>query len=185
MEEKTPPTQYRWQILQKEIDLIDGTIKNLDDLIHKSKNFAWLMWGGSLFLIVGPLAGADVDQRSLIFATAIIPLLFWLMDFQWRRHLRYAGERQKTISRFINSSDFLEGLDDQGTAKFPLLDPVGWTYTRQTTDPKVLLVIEDVNPSYLIDREKFSTLRIAFYKDAAIYFLTMTVLSVIFGLLFA
>ncbi|RIK80874.1 hypothetical protein DCC62_03075, partial [candidate division KSB1 bacterium] len=44
--------QHRWELLLKEIDLIHSTIKNLDDIIFKTKNFGFLFWGGSLFLIV-------------------------------------------------------------------------------------------------------------------------------------
>ena len=42
---------YRWEILKKEIDLISHNIRNLDDIIYKTKNFAILIWGGSLYLI--------------------------------------------------------------------------------------------------------------------------------------
>ena len=42
---------FRYQILMKEIDVIHSTIKNFDDIIYKTKNFAFLFWGGSLYLI--------------------------------------------------------------------------------------------------------------------------------------
>ena len=181
MKQNMNSNHYRWEILKKEIELNDGTIKNLDDLIHKSKNFAWLMWSGSLFLIAVYLKDTDVDQQLLILCTAIIPLLFWIMDFQWRKHLRYASEREKIISKFINSDSFLKIMQDQGVSQFPILDPVGWIYTKQSKEAEVMHITKKIPSSYLINRKKFSFLQIAFYKDAGYYFLTMIIISLVFG----
>ncbi len=41
----------KYQLLLKEIDIIADTIKNLDVIIYKTKNFAFAFWGGSIFLI--------------------------------------------------------------------------------------------------------------------------------------
>jgi hypothetical protein len=201
-EPKSTETSYRWQILQKEIDLIDGTIKNLDDIIYKTKNFAWLMWGGSLFLIVGYLDESDVNHQLLIFCTVLIPIIFWLMDYQWRKHLRFASEREKIISRFINSQDFLEAIKDEGQSKFPLLDPVGWIYVQDSNAEKSETKPENKNTkssskdkkgssrkmefdsSYLVDRDMFRKRDIAFYKDAKYFFPGMIVISIAFGVLY-
>ena len=182
---RSNPTHYRWEILKKEIDLIDGTIRNLDDIIMKTRNFAWLMWGGSLFLIVGALKGDNVNQKLLIFCTAVIPLLFWAMDYQWRKHLRFASEREKIISKFINSEHFLSIMEDEGKAKFPVLDPVGWIYTTQSKDEQVIALKEGSQiADYFMNRKIFSFWDIAFYKDAKIYFLTMIAISIVFGFLY-
>ena len=163
----------------------------LDPPCTKSKNFAWLIWGGSLFVIAGPLGEAVVNHQVLILTTMIIPILFWIMDYQWRKHLRYASERQKMVSIFINSDKFLEELSDQGVSVFPLLDPVGWIYIIKKEDEKeknlkgipgmMEELAKEMDQKYFIDRKQYGFWRIAFYKDAGYYFLTMIAISFVFG----
>ncbi|TVM02785.1 MAG: hypothetical protein CV087_08610 [Candidatus Brocadia sp. WS118] len=74
--------QHRWELLLKEIDQIHSTIKNLDDIIFKTKNFGFAFWGGSLFLST-KLDKFSADKiRLLILLTAIIPIMFWTIDYR-------------------------------------------------------------------------------------------------------
>lgn len=103
---------YKYDLLLKEIDLIDGTIKNLDDIIYKTKNFAFAFWGGSIFLIT-KLDKPIADQIPLLIAlTAIIPIMFWIIDYRWRKHLLLVSARERIISLFINSSEFREWMKE-------------------------------------------------------------------------
>lgn len=76
-----------FQLILKELDTIQNIIKNLDSLIQNSKNFALAFWGGGLYLIVQHLEVEKTPKGWLIILTAIIPILFWIMDFQWRKHI--------------------------------------------------------------------------------------------------
>ncbi|MEO7766354.1 MAG: hypothetical protein ABIS01_02970 [Ferruginibacter sp.] len=51
------------EFIFRELDIIYDTIKNLDDIIHKSKNFAFLTWGGSMYLIAEHLNIKDLHQK--------------------------------------------------------------------------------------------------------------------------
>ena len=79
------PTNPRHQILLKEMELIQDSIKNLDDLIFKTRHFAFLFWGGSLFLIAGQLfenaAFGRAKIQIMIFATVLISIAFGLSYF--------------------------------------------------------------------------------------------------------
>lgn len=166
---------YKYELLLKEIDLINGNVKNLDDIIYKTKNFAFLFWGGSLFLIT-KLENFDlVIIKTLIFLTVIIPIMFWTMDYFWRKHLRFASVREKIISLFINSPEFDVWLKDDSNVKFPLYDPVGWIYTEKTE------IGENFDEKYLVNRKQFNIWKILFYKDAKWYYTIMIIISILFG----
>ena len=140
---------FKHELLFKEIELISGNIKNLDDIIYKTKNFAFLFWGGSLFLITKLENFGDAKIGLLIFLTVIIPIMFWTMDYRWRKHLRFASERERIISRFINSPEFNDWIKEENSEKeFPLYDPVGWIYTTDMQDQ------HNFDKKYLINRKK-------------------------------
>jgi len=174
--------QHRWELLLKEIDQIHSTIKNLDDIIFKTKNFGFVFWGGSLYLIVQYLSNLPAKMKmALIFLTALIPLLFWVMDYNWRKHLLRCSRRERLISHFLNSNDFehlvLQGEKDLEGKRFPFFDVVGWTYTKTAegkTDQAFLA-------EYLINPDKFRGWMVISYKDAKWFYGTMFVVSMVLG----
>lgn len=177
---------YQWEVLMKEIDLIDTTIRNLDDIIFKTKNFAFVLWGGSLYLIVEQLSSnPTVNVKLLIFLTALIPLIFWMMDFQWRRHLLHASAREKIISQFLNSDAFDQWIMHQEESKihFPIYDQVGWTYTRQAQESKELTRTYD--SKYLTDLKANRLAKVLFYKDAKLFYPVLMIVSIVFGVLYS
>jgi len=79
---------FREKLILKEMEISHSSIKNLDDIIHKNKNFAFLAWGGSLYLLAKDLASDKfIIHWWMYMLTAAIPLLFWIIDFRWRKHL--------------------------------------------------------------------------------------------------
>lgn len=60
-------TNPRYPILLKEIDLIADNIKNLDDIIFKTKNFAIGIRGGSLYLISQHVQGEGAMLLGLLY----------------------------------------------------------------------------------------------------------------------
>lgn len=174
--------QHRWELLLKEIDLIHGTIKNLDDIIFKTKNFGFLFWGGSLYLIVQHLSNISANIKMiLIFLTGLIPLLFWVMDYNWRKHLLRCSRRERNLSHFLNSEAFerlvLQGEKELKGKRFPFFDVVGWTYTKTTEGKASELFLDE----YLINPNEFRGRMVIFYKDAKWFYGTMFLTSLVLG----
>ncbi len=184
-----------FQLILKELDNIQDIIKNLDSLIQNSKNFAMVFWGGGLYLIVQHLQVDKNPKGYLIILTAIIPILFWIMDFQWRKHILQCSIRMKNISKFINSPDFIKIFNedeyDIQELKFPLYDPLSWFFLKSKDG--ILKIhetkIEDPQHNifdlgYFRNESEPTFKRTFFYKEAAIFFLTMIIISLILGIIF-
>ena len=138
----------------------------------------------------------------LVILTVAISILFWSMDFRWRKHLRMAAERERIISLFINSTDFDKWLNDESSHKniFPLYDPIGWIYSEDPKDEEGLFaklkkilpwwrtdfvrteVVPDFDDRYRTDPDMFTFGDIAFYKDAKFFYGIMIFLSIALGL---
>lgn len=174
--------QHRWELLLKEIDQIHSTIKNLDDIIFKTKNFGFVFWGGSLYLIMQYLSDLPAKMKmAIIFLTGLIPLLFWLMDYNWRNHLLRCSRRERLISHFLNSEAFerlvLQGEKDLEGKRFPFFDVVGWIYTKTTEGKTDDSFLEE----YLINPDEFRDWKVITYKDAKWFYGTMFVVSMVLG----
>ncbi|MEO8962990.1 MAG: hypothetical protein ABI325_13975 [Ginsengibacter sp.] len=172
----------------KELDVIQDTIKNLDDIIYKSKNFAFLTWGGSLYLITQHLnISSDQQKGYVILVTGVIPLLFLAMDFKWRKHILQCSMRIKIISLFLNSDEFKKmATDETGSESkisFPFYDPVGWIYTKQAASNDPDFPKDRFDPKYLLDDDKLNFKKVLFYKDTYMFYGTMIALSIILGLI--
>ena len=183
-----------FQLTLKELDTIQDIIKNLDSLIQNSKNFALAFWGGGLYLIVQYL---EVDKSAkgwLIILTAIIPILFWIMDFQWRKHILQCSIRMKNISKFLNSPDFLKGgskpdENDAEKLNFPLYDPLA-SFFLTLSSGKLKIHETEMDKSKMFDVKYFReesepTFKTTFfYKEAVYFFLTMIIISITLGVIF-
>lgn len=181
--ESTP--NYHYQLLLKEIDLIDTTIRNLDDIIYKTKNFAIVFWGGSLYLIVQYLKAFQA-ANTMIFLTVLIPLIFWAMHYRWQKHLSMCAARERMISYFINGPSFEKWLAGDRSVRFPLYDVPGWIYTRQVAREARVKWQElgvDVAEEYLLDEGELRFWKILFYKDAKWYYTIMILVSILFGVM--
>lgn len=174
--------QRRWELLLKEMDQIHDTIKNLDDIIFKTKNFGFLFWGGSLYLIVEHMKELSHEAKTiLILMTALIPLLFWIMDYGWRKHLMLCSRREWHVSHFLNSEVFeqlvLQGKKDLDGKQFPFFDVVGWIYTKTLRGKNDGCFMDE----YLIDATEFRGWKVITYKDAKWFYGAMILTSIVFG----
>jgi hypothetical protein len=178
----------RYTILIKEIDLIDSNIKNLDDIIYKTKNFAIAIWGGSLYLIAQHIEvegeiGGVAKENLLVFLTALIPIIFWAIHYRWQKHLSMTSARESMISWFINSPGFELWLNRSEEVNFPVYDVPGWLYTKQADRKPWERLGVQVEEAYLLDHTELSFWKILLYKDAKWYYSLMIVVSVLFGVL--
>lgn len=176
--------QRRWELLLKEMDQIHDTIKNLDDIIFKTKNFGFLFWSGSLYLIVEHMKEAGQEAKTaLILMTTLIPLLFWIMDYGWRKHLMLCSRRERHVSHFLNSEAFeqlvLQGKKDIAGKQFPFFDVVGWIYTKTARE----VTTDEFMDEYLIDPAEFRSWKVLAYKDAKWFYGAMMLTSIVFGII--
>jgi len=105
---KTLDNNPHWQILLKEIDLIHGNRKKSGDIIYKTKNFATIFWGGSLYLIVEHLKSVQ-NVKSMILFTAIIPTNESLKIKRNEGVMRLAQLRIKSLmSGILETGKFLK-----------------------------------------------------------------------------
>ncbi len=176
----------RWQILLKEIDLIHSSIKNLDDIIFKTKNFAFLFWGGSLYLIIQHLKNVD-HTNLLILATSAIPIIFWTIHSRWQTYLFKCSQREKMISFFLNSDEFEQWLRDPAKVRFPLYDIPGWLYTKKgetAASPKVEFEIK-ADERFFVEENEKSAWQLFFYKDAKWFYSIMLLTSILLSIVYA
>lgn len=185
----------RFQLLLKEIELINDNIKNLDDIIYKMKNFAFLIWGGALYLIAEHLGAPNRKHtpetiQTLLALTAFAPFVFWMIHVRWQKHISMTGQRERMISYFLNSSSFDNWLAGDKNVNFPLYDLPGWIYTHDA-----LPIVENEKPiwekhgamvdsNYLLNHENISIWKLMWYKDAAWYYPVMILISIGFALLY-
>lgn len=169
-----------YDLLLKEIELLNGNIKNMDDIIHKTKNFALLLWGGSLSVLLGNLESDTVYGHLLLALTTLIPALFWGIEYRYRRHLMYMSMRDRVISKFINSAAFPTWIET-GSAepKFPLYDLGGWIYTRGAREAA------GIGEEYLVDHSSVGFWQVLFYKDAKWFYSIMIFISAALALFYS
>jgi hypothetical protein len=106
----------QFQLLEKELELIDKTIRSHDDITKGIKNWAIVTWTASV--------GVGLSTNSLkpfLWLTAVIPVLFWLVDASYRRVQRTFIARQREISDFINSDTFRSAAENSTPFSFHLL----------------------------------------------------------------
>lgn len=109
---------FRLEILKKELDFIDNSIRKIDDIGNSIKNWAILAWTGSIAAILG-----RPELHGYILFSAVPPLVFMLVDAYWRSIQRRFTYRQSQIANFLNSSKLDESFQTR-TLDFDLFDPI-------------------------------------------------------------
>jgi hypothetical protein len=153
--------QYRLECLKLEIDLVDRAMARLETITQSVKNFALITWAGSVAIFLG-----QADLRKYTAATALLPLLFWLIDAWWSHLNRGAFLRLAKISQFLNSDSLTESFRQNRLIEFAILDVYGHQY-RETKE------------YYLV--AGFS--RIICYKEFVLLYGGLAILSIMAGVL--
>lgn len=118
--------QFQLNIFMKEIDLIDNTIGRLDELALRNRNWSTTLWAGLVVVILQQ----DLAKNFLLVAL-VIPLLFWLIDVQWKVALLKCSRRQAVISNFLNSPALQDSFETGQVSSIKLLDPTGSRLTLE------------------------------------------------------
>ena len=106
----------QFDILKLELSLIDNAIRAHDDITKNIKNWTIVAWTGSIGFAV-----STVPLRPFIWATAFVPLAFWIVDGSFRRIQRSFIVRVQQISDFINSPAFLSAAANGTPFDFTLM----------------------------------------------------------------
>lgn len=126
---ETESLKYQLDILKDELEYIHSTIARMDEITQTTKNWAILVWGGSILLVLG-----DPALRGYLFFTALSPLLFWYIDGRWRYLQRRSSFRAMKINQFLNDGRLTDSFRAGKLINFTVYDPVGSQY-RAANDP--------------------------------------------------
>lgn len=110
--------EYQLDILKVEIETVNASIRQMDQMGESIKNWAILIWAAA--------TGATITEEKLhnyIALTAVIPLVFWLVDTWYRRIQRKFIWRSIEISKFLNDGRLAKSFDEQKLVGFVLFDP--------------------------------------------------------------
>ncbi len=141
--------EYQLEFLKLEFDSINDAISRIDETTQGTKNWAVIVWAGSLGISLG-----NLELRHYAGLTAMIPLLFWFIDGQWRRIQRSFIFRIQRISEFLNGPHLKESFVNQKLVGLEVLDPRGRKH-RNTKEYKRFTSIirtlrfREVGPFYL------------------------------------
>jgi hypothetical protein len=106
----------QFELLTLELTLINNEIKSLDEITRNVKQWAIVAWTGSLGAALGNPA-----LKPALWATAFLPLSFWLVDASFRRIQRTFIVRVEDIADYVNSPEFEASAAAQTPMAFELL----------------------------------------------------------------
>ena len=113
------PFEYQMEILRVELDQINSSIRQMDDITKSIKDWAIVTWTLSLGTTL-----ATTTLNPYIGFTAIIPVVFWLTDARYRQIQRRFIYRIRQISDFLNDKKLKQSFDEQQLIGFQVLDPM-------------------------------------------------------------
>lgn len=152
---------YQLDMLRIEIGLIDNAIARIDGLKQGTKNWAITVWAGSLAVVI-----ASQDLRPIAFLTALLPLMFWIIDARWSFYMRAFIYREAKISEFLNSAALSESFKSHQLLGLQILDPSGVQHKQEE--------------NY---RHKVRMLRSLGYPENSLLFFGMMVVSIVIGVI--
>lgn len=107
---------YQFDLLKKEIEHVDGAIRQHDEITKNVKNWAILTWTASIGFTL-----KDKHLLPFIWLTAVIPIVFWVVDASFRRIQRSFINRTQQIADFVNSDEFVTAVQNGTPFKFDVL----------------------------------------------------------------
>lgn len=106
----------QFNLLKKELDLIDTAIRQIDDTTKGVKNWTIVTWTAAMG------AGLSIPALSgFLWLTTIVPVLFWVVDGSYRRVQRSFIVRNRQIRNFVNSDEFIKAAREGQQFEFELL----------------------------------------------------------------
>ena len=106
----------QFELLKLELTLIDSAVRAQDDICKNIKNWAIVAWTATVGFTI-----SNTPLRPFVFATAFIPLAFWIVDGSFRRVQRSFILRTREISDFLNSAHFISAASAGTPIDFDLM----------------------------------------------------------------
>ena len=149
-------------IIKQEIEIINQLIARHDNMTQTSKNWAILIWTGSIGLLLG-----DEGLRQIVIFTAVFPGVFWYLDAHLRRIQNRSIYRQRQISNFLNDERLSQSFKEGRITKFKILDPTGKQHEKEE--------------GYL---NLISIKRTMHFEGVKYFYMPMMAISIIIGIVF-
>ncbi len=98
---------YKFELLLKEIDLLQRKVESYDSIAFKIKGWAVTIFSG--FLIVS----AKENRIDYLLVCIFAVLMFWSIENTFKSFQKRIGNRAIEIEEFLNSNRFNESIDKQ------------------------------------------------------------------------
>jgi hypothetical protein len=111
--------EFQLEILKQEIETINASIRQMDLMTEKVKNWAIVTWTAA--------TGAAISRgelRPFIALTSFIPVVFWMVDLYYRRIQRKFIWRSRQITEFLNDGRLAQSFEAKQVVDFRLFDPI-------------------------------------------------------------
>lgn len=149
--------QLQIDLLHKSNEITDNAVGRLDEIISKLRNWAVVIWTGSIALAI------QSDEHALIPLTACIPLLFWFANAFYSQHLLACSYRQKKVAEKFNATSRVADIfKQQDFGIFNVFDP--------------LSVMDKDDPDY---QKEVNFKRALILKDSKILYPSLAIISII------
>jgi hypothetical protein len=146
-------------LLKVEIDTVTSSIRAMDDIQKSIKQWTLTLWTGAIGFAV-----SQSQLKGVLWVTAAIPLLFWVMDGFYRRIQRRFIWRMNEIAEFLNDDRLAKSFKSGAFVDFKLLDPTS-RFTRAKGGREY--------------RTFVSLWRVMLFQSIALLYLSLVALSVI------
>ncbi len=117
MADNNTPLQYQIEMLKAEVEVVNATIRQMDDISKSLKEWTITVWAAS---VGGSLATPAL--KPYVFATAAIPLLFWLVDSYHHVVQRRFIWRSLRIMDFLNDERLPKSFQQGRLVDFTVMD---------------------------------------------------------------
>ena len=145
---------FIWNLLKAEIETVNTTIRQGDEITKSIKEWAITVWAGA---VGGALAIQEL--RPYVLATAAIPLFFWLVDTWHRIVQRKFIWRSLVIMNFLNDGR-LKSFRQQKLIDVTVMD---------------IASCRDRNSDF---RRFISLRRVMLFRSLSIFYIGLCILSV-------
>jgi hypothetical protein len=114
---------YQLEILKEEIRTINGIVARMDTITQATKNWAIVTWTASIGFIL-----SQPKLSIFVAGTAVLPLVFWVLDATWRRLQRRSTFRSQQVSAFLNDGRLARSYAARQLVDFKVFDPTGTSH---------------------------------------------------------
>lgn len=149
-----------WQLLLKEIEINKSSIAQMHEFGKSIKNWTILLWS----MTVGGALTNSVFHKYIILIVAI-PLLFWFVEYCYRKIQSQFLYRMEEIKEFVNSENLSESKEKGFFSNFKTL---------------YLLGEKRESKSYI---EKTRWRKIFFYKSCYIFYGSLSLFTIFIWIL--